>query len=221
MNLTKADLKAAHARKDWQTLWLAAMPLVKLAMRRLMERGYLDPSHSSEDLLQDAAVAAGETVRLWDPAKGAFSTWVMLRVTEKVRNSAQAANTGMIGGRQNGLPVVSLQELASEENCLDEDGILECGQEESLVYADPPEGFGSPEEAAIKQDQAELAAWIVASASPTDADLLQHIFGLGGVPQMPQAQYARHIGVLRSTVRWRLLNILQQLAPTPELSAKI
>lgn len=210
MKLTKADLKAAYARQDWHTLWLAAMPLGKLTVRRLMEQGRLDPSHASEDLLQDAMVAAGESVRLWIPEQGAFSTWVVSYVRRRVLNSIQAATTGMVGGRKKGVHVVSMHGSPEEENTFQEDEPQEVGIEAALVYDNPPDGFRDPAEEADVLKNGSLTERLLALIPEDDEELVRSLFGVKQTKET-QRKYARRNGLTQPEVHRRLETVLESL----------
>lgn len=210
MNLTKDDLKAAHVRQDWSTLWLAAIPLAKLSLKRLMEQGRLDPVHIGGDLLQDALLAAGEAVRLWQPDKGAFSTWVMAYIRRRALNSIQAASTGMVGGRQHGPLVASLHGVHREDTLFHEDETQDSGVEALLTYEDPPQGLRDPaEEAGALQAQ----EWVAAALDALDADdieLVSSLYGIG-LARQTLREYATRRGRRLGGVYVQLKRVLNSL----------
>jgi RNA polymerase sigma factor (sigma-70 family) len=57
---------------DHQTLWEAAVPLVRYVVKRLDVYG----PHDREDLIAEGTLAAGVAIRAWNPIDVAFSTWV-------------------------------------------------------------------------------------------------------------------------------------------------
>lgn len=90
--LTDAQLETARALEDYETLWLAADPIVKFAMA---ERNCGD-----EDALQEGRLAAGLAIRSWDPAKGAFSTHIANAALGAITNWLNQEATGGIGSRR-------------------------------------------------------------------------------------------------------------------------
>lgn len=90
--LTEDDLKIARAIEDWNTLWLAAEPLIKFAMSELR--------CGDEDALQEARLAAGAAVRSWDPLKGSFSTHVISCARGTILKWLNSDNRGIGSRRQ-------------------------------------------------------------------------------------------------------------------------
>jgi RNA polymerase sigma factor (sigma-70 family) len=206
--LSHAELVAARTRQDWDLLWEQAIPLAKLAVRRLMEEGLLDPYHSREDLMQDAMLAAGMAVRKWQPEKGAFSTWVMVRVRGAALDSITAAATGMVGGRRSGVTVVSMHGEGHTSYAENEEEDAEF----ALEYPVVPEGLGDPaEEASNLQTHSHVEA-LIGSLPEKDADMLKRIYGLG-FPKETIAQYAARERLALRTVKYRLANALSYFAP--------
>lgn len=71
-------------------LWVRAVPLVKKTVGRFVASGVL-PSHmATEDLLQDLLMGASKSIDSYDPAKGAYSTWVVARARGEILNHLRA-----------------------------------------------------------------------------------------------------------------------------------
>ncbi len=211
MTLTKEQLVAARAAQDWTTLWEAAIPLAKLTVRRLMEYGDLDPAHSTSDLMQDALLAAGEAVRLWEPEKGAFSTWIPAYAKRRILNSIQAAATGMVGGRQNGLFTVSMHGEPRVENPFRQDENRDSGIEACLVYEENPEGLRDPSVEAEVLDFVQLVRQMLESLEPEEAEMLKCLFGIGGLTETRES-YAKHEGIPLRSLERKLAETLKKLA---------
>lgn len=200
MKLTKAELLAAHVRRDWQTLWTAAIPAAKYAVWRMLRKGHLHTSRVEEDVTQDALLAAGQAVRLWNPAKGALSTWVVTYVQQKLLNGMRTARADMVGGRESGLPVVSMHE-----------------EEIEFAYDDPPEGFNTPEKEVEKQQAAERVAAVLKGMPDDSAELVKCLYGIGQRRE-GWAQYAARKGISLRTVATRRSKTLRALSQGTRLA---
>ena len=66
------------AQCRYSELWARSEALVKSALGRLLRQGSIYAI--TDDMLQDAHIAAGKACRSWNPAKGAFSTWITINV---------------------------------------------------------------------------------------------------------------------------------------------
>lgn len=204
--LSHAELAAARQRQDWGLLWEQAIPLAKLAVRRLMEKGSLAPGQSTEDLMQDALLAAGLAVRKWQPEKGAFSTWVMARARGQVLDSLAACNSGMIGGRRSGLPVVSMHGEGSTAY----EGEDDAEDAAELQYEHTPEGLGDPLEEAARVEAGEQALLRLASLPADAEELVASLYGVGRTKETVE-QFARRKRLAIRTVKYRLADALSAL----------
>lgn len=97
--LTHGELADAQGRSQWAVLWEQALPLVKFAVKRLIKSGALAAEYATDDLLQEGNLAAGKVIRTWDPFEGAFSTWVIRRVSGALANHIARESSGLVGGR--------------------------------------------------------------------------------------------------------------------------
>ncbi len=107
--LTAEQLIKAHALQHWNTLWLAAEPLVKFAMAEL--------GCGDDDAWQTGRLAAGGAIRTWNPARGAFSTHIATQVRGALLKWLNEQRTGGVGSRrqteENNAPeMISLNDAA-------------------------------------------------------------------------------------------------------------
>lgn len=205
--LTNDDLATARDREDWETLWLAARPLVKLAIKRMIQRGELEPTRwADDDLTQEGLLAAGHAVRSWDTLEGAFSTWLVTKIRGQILNYVSGENNGGVGGSRRPGMVFSLFEPfkalnGHEDEESDEDGdskldMLPYPEDEVLV---------SPETTA---DRAS-ALRVLARLDPIDENLARRIFGIECEPHTLQAA-ARAVGVSYRRA-WTVANRLGEI----------
>lgn len=187
--------------KDWPALWKIVTPMVKHAVRRCMQEG-LDPYYVRDDLMQEAYLAAWEALPRWDPNKAQLQTWIDRKVRGAAINAKHRESFGMIGGRDSGSLVVSMHGVVADD---EDENAGPLAPEASLVYEDPPEGFGDPSEEAE-----DLVEAFIRAAPAGDQDMLRRLCG-AGVPQETQAEYADKEDIHRNTVVNRLTQIRQKL----------
>lgn len=199
---TTQELVEIYDRKDWVTLWKIITPMVKHAVRRCMQEG-LDPFYVRDDLMQEAYARAWEALPRWNPRLAGLQTWVRENVRIAVTDTNRRERSGMIGGRDSGPLVVSMHgETPEEDGGDDEQGVLS-GPEASMVYKDPPEGFGDPNEAAD-----DLLEDLLSQVPSEDRDMVRRLCGIK-VPSETQAEYALKEGISRRTVVGRLESLRQ------------
>lgn len=176
--LSNDELARAHDQKDWHALWLAAQPLVKFTIRRMMQRGEIGPTRWADaDLRQEGLLAAGLAVRSWDTLEGGFSTWVCAKIRGALLDLLQGETNGGVGGRRRPGATFSLQE---EVFGVDGDEDDEEGTEKQDMLSYPhDEVFLSPETAVERANALRLLDGL----DPVDADLAVRLFGLGREPQ--------------------------------------
>lgn len=204
---TTPELAELFDRKDWATLWKIVTPMVKHAVRRCMQEG-LDPFYVRDDLMQEAYAAAWEALPRWNPRLAGLQTWVRENVRIAVTDTNRRERSGMIGGRDSGPLVVSMHgETPEEDGGDDEQGVLS-GPEASMVYKDPPEGFGDPSEEAD-----DLLEDLLSQVPQEDRDMVRRLCGIG-VPVETQEEYARRIGITRDAVAKRLERLRRKIAVT-------
>lgn len=96
--LSAEELRAAKKANNINLLWEQADPLCKYLISYVIRKG-MDPAYATDDMLQEARLAAGLSIRTWDPDKGAFSTWVGRRVQGAIADHIRRQSSGMVGGR--------------------------------------------------------------------------------------------------------------------------
>jgi len=193
------ELAAAHDRGDWNTLWLAARPLVKFTIKNMIRRGEIDPARwIDEDLLQQGMLSAGLAVRSWNTLEGAFSTWVSTKVRGYLREFRDnAVRHGFTG--QGDPPILeSLQEEVRAGEGDDEE--IDETKQDALVY--PNEVFLSQETAAER----DTAMRLLSRLGPKDAELMRRLCGIGC-----ESQTLREIAMERGVSVWSLWQASQRL----------
>lgn len=104
--LTAEELRAAFDRKEWNALWLQAMPIVNYALKKMRASGKLrgtqtDESSERNDLRAEGYLRVGEAVREWDPEKSPFFPWIKLSTTNAILDfNRSRAREGLTGDRK-------------------------------------------------------------------------------------------------------------------------
>lgn len=93
------ELERLRADKNWNALWLQALPLVGFAIKKLLRKGRLQQQYLTDDLIQEANLAARKYVQSWDPNKGMFSTWLVNNLYRQLLQQISRNAKGMVGGR--------------------------------------------------------------------------------------------------------------------------
>lgn len=209
--LTTEELAQARDREDWGALWLAARPLVKFTIKRMIQHGEIDPSRwADDDLRQEGLLAAGLAIRTWDTLEGAFNTWVPGKIRTELLSYLQGETNGGVGGPRRQGATTSLHEpykAASNSYDGDEDDDDKATKLEMLSY---PEGEGiiSPETAMSR----ETALRLLDRLGPFDRDVTRRLFGFDEKPQSTH-QIAAQLGVSRKRVRTALERVWTLLSP--------
>ncbi|MCE5292951.1 MAG: hypothetical protein ABFC80_09325 [Coriobacteriales bacterium] len=189
--LTNDELAKARDAEDWGALWLAARPLVKFTIKRMIQRGEIDPSRwADDDLKQEGLLAAGLAVRSWDTLEGAFSTWVSGKIRTEILSHLQGEGNGGVGGSRRGGKVSSLQEPFKSESpgCDDdEDEDDKVTRLDMLTYPED-EVIPSPETAMNR----ETALRLLDRLGPFDRDVARRAYGFDGKPQSIREIAAAH-----------------------------
>ena len=94
---TPEDLLAAG---DFTALWSKALPLVKWQLGRMVQSGQLQSQYLTDDLIQQCSLAVGKALRRWDPAKGAFSTFMVQSIRSAAADNIRRETYGIDGGRE-------------------------------------------------------------------------------------------------------------------------
>jgi len=171
--LTAEELASAHDRRDWNTLWLAAQPLVKFTIKKMMQRGEIDAARWADgDLKQEGLLAAGLAVRSWSTLEGAFSTWVVTKIRSHLRDYIEKVSRGGFGGEGSTPFLVSAQEDVLLD--ADEGEDPDATKQDLFTYPED-EVFVSPETAVERANAVRL----LKKLGPKDAEVARRFYGLG------------------------------------------
>ena len=115
-HMTEADLAALRVKGDEEaldTLWIHSMALVAHIARKLEDQGRIQ-SAEHVDLVQEGHIAAKRAIELWEPDRGAFTTFLWPRIAGSMIRYAQTKGRtgGVAGGKAT---VVTASDLYSEE----------------------------------------------------------------------------------------------------------
>ena len=91
--------EALLAQGDFTALWSKALPLIKWQLGRMVQSGQLQPRYLTDDLIQQCSLAVGKALRRWDPAKGAFSTFMVQSIRSAAADHIRREASGIVGGR--------------------------------------------------------------------------------------------------------------------------
>lgn len=209
---TQEDLAVYRALGDWEKLWEATIPLVKMQYGRMVRAGTVpEPESKGDDhWLQEMLLIAGEAMRRWDPEKGAYSTFIVNAVQLAIRNSLKReGRCGVTADHGVEVVVLSVEDTrpgtVPDDDAADDDGTFSAALSYGGVVertcqpqGDVPEGLGDPaDEAARMELQGHLAA-ALACLSPEEREALL------AVQVETQAAYAARIGAPRRTVEDRI-----------------
>lgn len=212
--LTTDELARARDAEDWGLLWLAARPLVKFTIKRMIQRGEIDPSRwADDDLKQEGLLAAGLAVRSWDTLEGAFSTWVPGKIRTELLSYLQGENNGGVGGPRRQGSTTSLHEPYKAESSSydgDEDDDDKATKLDMLPYPDDSV-IPSPETAMNR----ETALRLLDRLGPFDRDVTRRLYGFDGKPQS-ERDIAKALGVKRWRIEAAIDRVGRLLAPTPD-----
>lgn len=170
---TQEDLAVYRALGDWEKLWEATIPLVKMQYGRMVRAGTVpEPESKGDDhWLQEMLLIAGEAMRRWDPQKGAYSTFIVSAVRLGVRNSMEReGRCGVTADHGVSITVLSVEDTrpgtVPDDDAADDDGTFSAAlsyggvvERGSPPQGDAPEGLRDPaEEASRLELQARLVA---------------------------------------------------------------
>lgn len=205
---TQEELAAAKARSDFETLWRAAIPLVKMQYGRMVKAGIVP---GEEEWLQEMMLIAGEAMRTWDPEKGAYSTYIISHVRTGIRNSMERANRcGITAAHGVPVTVVGTSDVrpgVSPDDETEDDGtfnaVLSYGglveRDRRPDFSDIPEGLGDPADEAVRLEQQARLTAALACLPPEEREALV------ATQTETQQAYARRLGVPRTTVQSRVV----------------
>lgn len=205
---TNRELAQLYDKKDWGTLWQIVTPTVKHTVWRWMREGS-GSLYVSDDLVQEAYLAAWRAIPKWNAFEATLQTWIR----EKVRSAVADANrrechSGLIGDRDAKVTVISMHGDAPEEadhTFNNDEQELSDAIEASLTYGDdPPEGLWDP------ADERHFGEQNLLAVPPEDRDMVRRLAGIG-IPQETQAEYAVAEGISVSTVEGRFRDLRKYL----------
>ena len=216
---TQEQLATYRAIGDWESLWEATVPLVKLQYGRMVRAGAVpEPAFKGDDeWLQEMMLLAGEAMRKWDPEKGAYSTYILATVSRNVGVSMDRESRRGVVARHGiqAVAVLSVEDQrpgAQPDDEAEDDGtfsaVLSYGGVVDRVRRpdEAPEGLGDP---ADEAERAEAGARLVAALAclpPTEREALV------ATQVETQEEYARRTGVPLRTVEWRVAQARRRVA---------
>jgi RNA polymerase sigma factor (sigma-70 family) len=197
---TQEELAVYRMLGEWDKLWEATLPLVKSEYGRMVRLGHVsEPQDKGDDhWLNEGMLIAGEAMRKWDPAKGAYSTYIVSHLRTALPMAVRKDARGGITARDYGVSVsvVSLQDqrpgVDANSDDPDDDGTYDA----TLAYAEAPEELGDPvEEASRIEVQTRLAVALASlPVEEREALIATQIEAVGA--------YATRTGIDPATV-WR------------------
>lgn len=193
---TTSELAQLYDKKDWATLWKIMQPMVKHEVRRCMQQGLIDPIYVTDDLMQEAYLAAWECLPRWNAFEAGLRRWVGGRVRSAVLDAARHAAGGMVGGRDARAVVVSIHGETPEDDWMsNEEQGINSGLERVLAYEEPSEDFRDPLELVDE-------GWL-REVPEKDRDMVRRLAGVGCARET-QDEFAEAEGLHRDTVTRRL-----------------
>ena len=231
MNWTQQELATYRAIGDWEKLWEATIPLVKWKVGKMIRLGALPSSDEvGDEWLQEGMLLAGEAMRQWDPAKGAYSTYIVSTLNWGLRKALEKSRRGGLTARA-GVPL-QVYSLESERDDVpdssatagvDGDGFADEGTfGAGLTYAGVigthgvptghydedavPEGFADP---AVEAERIQLGEKLnqgLAGLSPDERHALL------ACQTETQAAYAERTNTPARTVHYRLARAKAKMA---------
>lgn len=230
MTWDQDELAAYRAIGDWEKLWEATVPLVKLQYGRMVRSGVVpEPAFKGDDeWLHAGILLAGEAMRTWEPEKGAYSTYIIATLTWGYRRVLEKSWRGGLTARHSiPLQMFSLEQVRddlpdSHGELLDEGFADEGTYSAALTYEGvigshgvpaahypqrvAPEGLGDPvAEAARMETQVRLVAGL-ASLPESEREVLL------ATQTETQEAYAKRNGIALRTVRGRLSRARRNMA---------
>jgi RNA polymerase sigma factor (sigma-70 family) len=209
LNWTQQELATYRAVGDWEKLWEATVPLVKSEYGRLVRLGHVpEPQDKGDDhWMNEGMLIAGEAMRKWDPAKGAYSTYLCSHLRTALPLAVQKdGNAGLTARNGTRLNVVGLQdqrpgvEVGAEDP--DDDGTYDA----TLSYPQAPEGFGDPSDEAERLELNTRLSVALAGLPSEEREALL------ATQVETQQEYAARIGVALITVKTRVARARTKVA---------
>lgn len=180
-----------------EPLWLQAQALVDGLLHSLARDGLLRYSDITDDLRQDALLAAGEAIPRFDPAKAAFSTYIVAWMRGAILTARRKEARGGITGSWE-MPVHTA--MTDRES-----GVL---VEDLLAMA----SSHSPEDlAGVQQVRERVRLALSQVGSDREREAVARVYGIGCEAE-GAAGYAARVGVPQRTVESWLENAKEKLA---------
>lgn len=147
--LTESQRKRLHEQGARNLLWLDACKLVLYAFRQELMQGRIPGVVRLDDMdmIQEANVAAGRALALWDPAKGKLSTWLWPHIRFALLRHALEEQQHAGQTRASLDDSVGSEELAEAQDVPGMEQAEEIRLEDQLIY--DHHVFDEPEAAAM------------------------------------------------------------------------
>lgn len=206
---TTEELAQIYDKKDWALLWKIMEPMVKHEVRRCMQHGLIDPIYVTDDLMQEAYLAAWECLPRWNAFECNLASWVRPKVRGALLDANRRQGGGMVGGRDAQAVIVSIHGETPEDDWMsNEEQGINSGLERVLAYEEPSEDFRDPLELVDE-------GWL-SKVPEKDRDMVRRLSGIG-CAQETQEEFADAEGLHRDTVTRRIRALRNYFsAKTPE-----
>lgn len=221
MKMTHAQLAELHDAQDWAALWKQGLPAVGTALGDLLKSGSIGREDIDDDLLQEAALAAGEAIRSWSPLERKFYAHVALGAKRAIVDLCLIRLTGGIGsewtakgGRQ---PAAHVSFHTENDTEADGEGVTYL--QDNFTYADDPDGapgeLGDPGLELQRQTAQQAATTLISTLSSEDAALIRAVV----YDETTFRDYAKLVGRPVRNLYNKAEKILAQLAQKQKTSA--
>lgn len=192
--LSHNELAALHASKDWGQLWVQAIPWVKFAVSSFK-------CESREDATQEVLLHIGEQLSKWDPARGAFSQFILARARYEMLDYLRLSKHRSHSGKQKIQPPTQLTFLPDDEE--DSETAAEPTYEDTGAV---PQGFGSIEAELTRLGAAKAAEAFLRRLEPSLALRFRQRWGFPVLDEYPEdetglPEVAAVSGVPETTLR--------------------
>jgi len=179
------------------------------------------------DMIQEGNLAAGKAVETWDPAQGAFTTWIGRVVSGAMLDYLNEANKGGVGSKSADVQMVDMHDIvstgsettgtedrpgmrptasgASRGDMLTYAGVYVGEDRQGAEYI--PEGFDNPDREAYKE---QLREGLEQIRDPLDRKILMGYYGFDG-PAKTLEELAKELDYSITGVRKRLLQAQEKV----------
>lgn len=224
MKRTKLDhaaLAAAHDARDWDTLTDAGLSWVRFALTKLQRRGVVHTEDINEDLYQEGALALWRAVQSWDPVQYKFSSHIIKYIEGALMDYSLKQAMQGIGSdwsaKQHGIQAsaASLNDPAERnESSTGQTDTLQDRLDYRALGTDIPEGLGLPENEIVREMTDRIVDQLMSELPSEDAALMRAVYG----EEQTLRDYAKVVGIPRTTLQYRAEKIRQQLGKRLESS---